>query len=107
MVDCNSPARIMGGVSDSETVTDRGALAWRGARGSVAAKVGADPVRSDSPQVTAMMMGGFTVSPFGLGVGWNQTASPWANRAMPSASPYLSISFARRTRSLGLVENVA
>ena len=47
-------------------------------------------------------IGGFIVSgPFGY------ADSPWANRKMPSASPYLAMSLVRRTRSFGLVEKVA
>ena len=40
-------------------------------------------------------------------VSFGYSVSPWAKRAMPSVSPYLAISFARRTRSFGLVEKTA
>ena len=96
---------MTGGVAVSDTVMERGALGnkwWL----SGAAWVAAGSARA-SPQVTMMVMGGFTGRSFQFGNEENQTVSPWAKRAIPSESPYLSMSFDRRTRSLGLVENVA
>jgi hypothetical protein len=40
-------------------------------------------------------------------LGFCYTESPSAKRSMPMASPYFAINFDRRTRSFGLVENVA
>ena len=101
-VDCSRPARTTGGASDSDTVTLRGGLAVKGCGGVEALSETQARARLAA---TAIGIGGFMASAPSLEIGY--TASPWAKREMPSVSPYFSISLDRRTRSFGLVENVA
>src|SRR6266702_4431372 len=55
-VDLRSPARITGGVCDSDTVTVRGALGWSGCPGPAACR---DAETSARWRATAMGIGGF------------------------------------------------